>query len=578
MNVESFDEFKTIQAYVNSEQLTPNNISIQNSIYNLQFENDEFRIPMHSFQKSEQSIIYDWIKELKKPKSLYGKAIDDYDLIFGKNRTQNIVSLEIKENQIEVFIEKNGKVESQFLENKFWILSNKKFKNDWIRLQGDLHYKFIKYYNDRKAWLSDKFLYKNEEIFSVYEPKEAAMLLNGFTHFKGMKVDDVSILFFDIETTGLTHDKNSQVLLISNTFVKNGKVVDRKLFSYDDYKQPENLFNDWSTWVREINPSILAGHNIFMYDLPYLQYCADQNNTTLDLGRDGSEIRFDSDKNKGKFRKDGSQTYEYKRAYVYGREIIDTMFLAYHFDFSRKYESYGLKQIIKQEGLEIKDRQFYDANTIKDNYKNPIEWEKIKEYCIHDSDDAKALYDLMIPAYFYSAQHIPKSFQAINYGASGSQLNSILIRDYLQNGHSLPKTSEIVKLEGGLSDGMPGIYSNVLKFDSASHYPSIILLYNIFDELKDPRQSFLKMVKYFRESRLLDKQKAKETGDRYYKEASESKKILINSSFGMLSAPGLLFNSPKNAALITEKGRELLKQAIKFLTGVDYIEKIKEEK
>ena len=318
-------------------------------------------------------------------------------LIFGKDDTENIVSIEVEDDTITVFMEKDGKVTSKTQPNKFWLLSKAKRK-DAKRLDGSLFYKWITTFDDREEFLEARKNGFKHRDFSVYDSKESAMIYNGMTYFKGMKVQDVSVLSFDIETTGIAHNEDSKVLLISNTYRSKTRTI-RKLFCYDKYDNDKEFFDDWCAWVRKINPSIMIGHNIFGYDLPYMMYCAERAGTTLNLGRNNSEIVKDS--RVSKFRKDGSQQYDYNNIYIYGREIIDTFFLAIKYDFARNYVSYGLKQIIAQEGLEVDDRQHYDAGTIKDNYKNPEEWEKIKLYAKHDADDSLSLYDLMINSYFY---------------------------------------------------------------------------------------------------------------------------------------------------------------------------------
>ncbi len=481
-------------------------------------------------------------------------------LIWGKDPTKHIVSCEVQDNVLELFFEHEGKTWNEFRENKFWLLANKQFNQYWKPLEGNLHYKYICHFTNKADYYGAKRKYKNEDLFGVADDKEAAMLTQGFTYFKDLKIENVSVLFFDIETTGLTHDENSKVLLISNTFRKNGK-IERKLFAYDEY---DDVISAWCDWVRDINPSIMVGHNIFGYDLPYLSFCSGNN---LCLGRDESDLRFA--RYTSKFRKDGSQDYEYTRAFIYGREIVDTMFLAYHYDIGRKYESYGLKAIIKHEGLEVAGRQFYDASTIHKNYKDLTQWSLIKKYAEHDADDAMALYDLMIPAYFYLNQSVPKSFQMINYSASGSQINSFLMRSYLQEGHSLPKATEGHPFEGAISLGNSGIYRNVFKIDVASLYPSIMIQDNIYDRKKDPKGNFARMVSYYTDERLNNKYKGKTTGDRYYKDLEQAQKIIINSAYGMLAAPGLLFNSPANAAAITRKGRSILSDAMGWATAND---------
>jgi DNA polymerase elongation subunit (family B) len=388
------------------------------------------------------------------------------------------------------------------------------------------------------------------------------MVYYGFTYFKGMRLDDVSVLSFDLETTTLDpNDKDAKVLLISNTYKLGDKVV-RQLFAYDDYPSEKEMIEDWSRFVKEMNPSVILGHNIFSFDLQYLKGITERCGINLDLGREGGDSYFDD--RESKFRVDGTRFLHYNKYHCYGREVIDTMFLAYKYDIGRKYESYGLKKIIAQEGLEKKDRVFYDASQIRFNYTNKEEWVKIKEYCKDDSDDSLTLYFMMMPAYFYATQSIPKTFQSVILSASGSQVNSMMVRSYLQDKHSIPKASDVQEYEGAISFGNPGIYKNVFKIDVASLYPSIMIEYNVFNKFKDPKENFLTIVKYFTEERLKNKKLAADTKDSYYKDMEQAQKIFINSAYGFLGAAGLNFNSPYHAAFVTKKGREILTKAIEW--------------
>lgn len=565
--IKSIDDFKKLQEYVASNDWSTPTIKLINSGYNIQFIQDEdFFLPMNIHTPDINKTMYNWVQSLK-------TINKDKDLIFGKDNTKNIVSCEVNDSHIELFIEENNQVTSKFIPNKFWLVSDRQFDSSWSSLSGDLPYKYIKYYDEKSKFYGDKNRYK-DNVFGISDSKESAMVLNGFTYFKGMKVKDVSILCSDIEATTLEHNDKAQVLMISNILRKNETIV-KKIFSIDQYETQAEMLDAWCLWVREVNPSIIGFYNGFAYDFPYLNFVARKSGTTLALGRDGSDIRFDS--YESKFRKDGSQDYNYKRCHIYGREIIDLMFVAYHFDIARKYESYGLKNIVKQEGLAREGRQYYEAQHIGEDWKDSVKRELIKTYGQDDADETLAIYDLMIPSYFYFSRSVPKSFQALNYSASGSQLNSILIRGYLQEGHSLPKGSEAEPFEGAISDGFPGIYKNVFKVDVASLYPSIMLQYEIYDKYKDPKKNFLKMVQFFTNERLENKKKGKETGDRYFKELEQSQKIGINSSYGLLGAKGLLFNSPSNGELVTKYGRDILKKAVLWATGQEYIEKKDQE-
>lgn len=486
-------------------------------------------------------------------------------LLYGKQQLQRIVCLEPGDEHTEIFIEdEQGNVTSSLVDNAYWILSHEPISRESKLLKGALHFKWGTKYTTREEYNKARSYNKQKDIYSIYNAKENFMTRTGYTYFKGMKYDEPSILSFDIETNGLKMDSDSRVYLISNTFRKNG-VITRKLFCFDEYSDEGEMIVAWCAWVRKINPSILCGHNIIMYDLPFLQNIADLHDTCLALGRDGSEVTFD--RYESKFRKDQSQFLEIKKCHIYGREIVDTYLLAIKKDITEKrYETYGLKSIIKVEGLENKNRIFYDAAKIKDNINDPIELDKIKQYAIFDADDSLKLYDLMAESFFYLSNYVPKSFSEIVFSASGSQINSLIVRAYLQKGYSISKASEVNDFQGGISLGNPGIYKNVWKVDIKSSYPSAILSNKLFDKYKDPEGVMLTLCEYFTKQRLEYKKLFKETRKKEYKSLDDTAKIFINSMFGFCSAAGLNFNSPETAKKITQFGRDYLNK------GIDWIE------
>lgn len=485
-------------------------------------------------------------------------------LIFGKNTTQRIVNTETNGSDFILWKElEDGSVVEEKTDTTYWILTNQKISSKQRDLEGNQFYKYMAHFDDPNELqrVQNLMYQKRLDFYRIYDHKESQLVYNGVTYYKGMSPKDVSILFFDIETTGLTHDKNSKVLLISNTFRRNGKII-KRLFAYDDYDSQADMLSDWCSFVRECNPAILAGHNLFGFDLPYLQFCATRSGCSLKLGRDGSPIWFNKKESKKR-----AGNIDYFNALVYGRDIIDTMFLALTYDFAKKYSSYGLKAIIKEEGLEKKDRVFYDAGLIRYKYKDPQEWAKIKAYAIDDADDAMSIFDLMVPAYFYFTQSVSMTFQQMINSATGRQINNMMVRSYLQIGHSIAKADEVDEFKGAISFGVPGVYKNALKVDVSSLYPSIIRQYQIQNKIKDPKGHFLQLVETFTLERLNNKAKAEETGEQYFKDLQESQKIFINSAYGLLGANGLNYNYGDGASEVTAKGRDVLEKALIFATG-----------
>lgn len=496
--------------------------------------------------------------------------MDNSALIFGKDNTQKIVNIEVRDGVVELYtLDENNDVVVEERPNKYWLLCNEKVDSSWVRLKGELHYKWGRQFNTRSDFLKERRFLKNKDTYSIYDPKESCMVNKGITFYKGLRPKDIPILSFDIETTGLDPKlPNAQVLLISNTFRKNDQVV-KKLFAYDEHGGEGPMIQAWVNWVNEMNPSILTGHNIICYDIPYLLYRAELNKVELNLGRDGSKVDIETNF-ESTFRIDGSRDLSFHRIKIYARDVIDTMFLSYRYDIAtKKYESYGLKSIIKTEGLEKGDRVFYDASQIRFKFKDKTEWEKIKAYCVDDSDDSLALFDLMSPSFFYMTQSIPRSFQALHESATGAQINGMMVRSYLQEAHSIPKSDFSRDFPGAISLGNHGIFKNVKKVDVASLYPSIMIEYAIYDQAKDPKGNFKDLVKTFTELRLEYKKKAKT--DKYYDDLQSSFKILINSCYGFLATSGLNFNSVEKAAFVTEKGREILTKCIDWCSNKGYL-------
>lgn len=490
-------------------------------------------------------------------------------LLYGKSGVKRLVGLEVGDTHAELFIQNHdGTVVSEFKPVRFWILSSKPLSKKFVKLKGSLHYQYGTQFSDRSEWSKLRSIWRNEDIYTIWNSEESLMVKDGYCFYQDMKLSEVSLMSFDIETTGLDpRDKDAKVLLISTTYRDHTGTLTNKLFAYDDYQNEQELIDAFCSYVREKDPSLLIGHNILSFDFVYLDGRASVNGTSLRLGRDESNVQFDS--YQSRFRLDGTRNLEYNNVKVYGRELCDTFFLSMSFDVSKAFESYALKPLIKQLGFEKEGRQYYDAGSIRDHYKNPVEWEKIKAYAEADAEDPIKLFDMMAPLYFNMCPMIPKPFSEILLSASGSKINSMMVRAYLQDGHSLPKADETRKFAGALSFAVPGVYSNTFKIDLSSLYPSIMIEYEVYDDKKDPQGYLLQLVKTFRAKRLEYKRLAAETGDSYWQQLDTTAKGILNSFYGFCGASGLLFNSMDCAEFITAKGREILEYTITWASGQD---------
>lgn len=485
-------------------------------------------------------------------------------LLYGKDNTENVVAVELSADAATMFIETEDGVTTERVPHERWILHrNPPQIGVTGQLEGQRTFKFFSKHHDSNAFYQALRSATWGDYFTYREDDMNFMVKSGVTLFKGTKLEDVSALAFDIETSGLARTEDSEVFLISNTFRRNGQIT-RRLFRVDEYASQREMIKDWCTWVRELDPTFLIGHNVFGFDLPYLEHCSV---TGLKLGRNGSRMRIDK-----RATPMGGQgkLFDTHNCYVYGRQVIDTAVLARKADTQSKYPSYKLKEIIDYEGLTRDDRTMVDASRINFLWRDRSKREEIVRYCIHDADDALNLFDLISPSFFYYTRSTPMSFQRVITSNTGKQINAILCRSYIQDGRSIPEASSRIPYEGAISRGNPGLFKHVNKVDVASLYPSIIMDLGLFNQGKDPDGNMLKLVTSITAERLGNKLKAKETGDRYFSDLSNGQKIVANSIYGMHGTQGLNFNDFRIADKITAAGRSILLKGMEWVDKQEY--------
>ncbi|HEU5196143.1 MAG TPA: 3'-5' exonuclease, partial [Methylomirabilota bacterium] len=83
------------------------------------------------------------------------------------------------------------------------------------------------------------------------------------------------------------------------------------------------LLEETSRMIRERDPDTIEGHNIFRFDLEYIEARARRHGVRLAWGRDGSELRGRPTRLSV-----AERTIAYRRYETAGRHIIDTWMLA----------------------------------------------------------------------------------------------------------------------------------------------------------------------------------------------------------------------------------------------------------
>ena len=397
---------------------------------------------------------------------------------------------------------------------------------------------------------------------------QQAMITSGIRLFEGMAFSDVRRMQFDIETLCdpaydfSNPERESDAIAVIAMSDNTGW---EKVVSLKDMTEKQ-LLEEFVNTVSERDPDILEGHNIFRFDLPYIEARAKRFKVKLKLGRDKSSPK----KRPSRFNA-AERTVNYTRYDIYGRHIADTYHLAVFYDISKRdLDSYGLKSIARHFGVASPERVYLDASDMNSIFaKNP---EVAMEYCLDDVRETRAVADILSPSSFYQTRMIPLSYQNVTVRGTATKIDSVFLAEYVQNRCSIPAPEQGRPFAGALTDSFAeGVFDNVTHCDVRSLYPSIILSCDLSTS-RDNLGVFTRYLSSLRTFRLEAKDAMKRASDaaerRYYSSLQSAFKILINSFYGYLGFSQGFLNDYSMAERVTARGREILTLMLETLRGV----------
>jgi len=495
-------------------------------------------------------------------------------LLYGFDNEEGIVNIQPvpKSSIVQVFSRKDGVLEDRY--ELFDLLVYTNDKNPALRdvrpkditvLGGTNHHNRLVVTND---WDTYMYLKKSED---VYVPKYRMLyqLQSGKTPYKGITTEDVVVLFFDIEvytTPGYdfpiaTRDTDKVIMISTRT----NKGVE-KVFHGDNETA---VISEFFEYLRQVDPDILCNHSIFNFDLPYLVSRCNFLGIPMQIGRDGSEPRSYESRVKFADRESSFDNFQ-----IYGRDIIDTYFLAQQADIGkREMPSYRLKEIVKWLGLASDEREYIEGQFISWYWDN--DRQALLRYALDDVREAEILFNRFGGATFIGSRFFPHNLQDTAILGTGGKCETLFLREYLRKAWSLPKPSPKRDFIGGFAGCMAYgfIDKPLVGVDVESLYPTLAEDLGIKPK-HDELEIFPAMVRLLKSERLVCKKNAKSAPtpqERSMWAATDvSVKILLNTlSFGWLSSEWNPWNDYDEAERITTNGRRVIKSMIYNATQME---------
>jgi len=507
----------------------------------------------------------------------------DNPVLFGADSKEGIVAVEASGSRAMVYVrtpDRGVLLESDYF-SPFLFLESENLLSGWSggarfeSLDGRGEYKCVAIFAEWKELLAAlKFLkektgctpgVQDGPFFHISDPVQQYLMSTGRTLYKGLAFEDLNRFQLDIETTvsqgyefPSAAREGDRITLISLSDSSGWEESIRG----DLLSEPEML-EELTRIIRERNPDVIEGHNIFNFDLPYIETRARRFSIKLPWGRDGSTIKSRPSRFGA-----AERIINFKRFDIHGRHIIDTLFLAHLYDINtRSLESRGLKAVARHLGVAPENRTYVDHKEIPDLFETDME--TLTDYGLDDVRETREVSRMLGQSHFYQTQMFPYKHQDIVVRATATRIDALFLRECLRQRRSFPKPPKRESFEGGYADiFITGVVRPVSNCDIRSLYPSLMLSYGISPE-KDELGIFSKLLGDLTRLRLEGKERARQASDpeerALYDAYQGTFKVLINSFYGYLAFPLAHFGDFGAAAKTAGEGRALLRRVLKEL-------------
>jgi DNA polymerase elongation subunit (family B) len=394
------------------------------------------------------------------------------------------------------------------------------------------------------------------------------LLRTGQTLFKGLSFDDLRRLQIDIETDcapgyefSNPERETDRILSIA---VTDSAGYEEVIWGGD--RGEEEMIERLAAVIRERDPDVIEGHNLFKFDLEYLRVRAKRYGGGLEWGRDGSAAVSRPSRVQI-----AERVIDYPRWEVRGRHLVDTWLLVQFYDVSaRELESYGLKDVAAHLGLAEEGRELIPGLDIAQVFRTDPE--RLRRYNLADAREVGKVATLLSASYFIQAQIFPYDYQTVVVRGNATKINALFLRDHLRRRHSVPALPDVgAEITGGMTAVYrQGVVAPVLHADVRSLYPSVMLAYGLRPG-RDELDLFLGLLGDLRDFRLASRAamgKAETPAERHHFDALQSTfKILINSFYGYLGSGFANWADTAVANEVTARGRAIIQQMIDWLVA-----------
>src|SRR5213596_667039 len=493
-------------------------------------------------------------------------------LLFGADSTPRIVAVELGETgTVKVYRrERGGSTVADVEPFHPFVWADSDVVDLGIeseKLQSDLKYGWLITVDSWKELIALRNGLRNagRDFFTFTDPVQHYLTATGRTLFKDLRFEELKRMQIEVLSVAGVDEPGDKDHIMSMTVSDNTGWEELIMVDPNNVEDSEHAaLKRLTSLVKERDPDVIEGHNLFRFDLPYLVARAKKLKTKLDWGRSAGFLRSRPSR-----LQIAEKTIDYPKFTVGGRHFVDTFLLAQFYDVGMRSLA-GFERTDVARHFDLCDSGEISGLTgreLQRAYASGSEMFQRRALC--GARETRALSELLSPSYFIQAQIFPYNYQDVIVRGNATRINALFLREYFRQRHSIPELPMPRPFEGGYTDiFFTGVARNVWHCDIASLYPSVMLQFECFPAT-DQLQIFRHLLTDLRTFRLEAKAQMraeKDPAKQHHLQALQNTfKILLNSFYGYLGFAQGHFADFDAAARVTQIGRDLLKKMIDWL-------------
>ena len=515
---------------------------------------------------------------------------------------------EIQENledvRAERIVKKDFQIEKEFIKVTFKHPQELAKNRDTLRdLEGVMQIREfdIPFY---RRYLMDRDVIPMTEVTAIGEEVESFLNLDSKKQdVKIIKLTDklrraseypqkFRIISFDLEVRnphGMPNSEDDEIIMIgvASNFGIN-QVISTKTNSADrddfvnQVGSEKEMIEEFVRIIKENNVDIIVGYNSDNFDFPYLKDRAKILDVDLDIGMDGSDVRY--------IRRGFANAASFK-----GLIHVDLYLVM------RRYmtlERYTLERVyyelFGEEKIDVPGERIWE---FWDN--GGEELDNLFDYSLDDVVSTLKIAEQTLPLNLELTRIIGQPLFDVSRMATGQQAEWLLVKQAYFDGEVVPNKQGANFLdranaednEGGyVREPETGLHENLVQFDFRSLYPSLIISKNISPDVmvlgdveneddynispehglkfkKSPQGFIPSVIDKILQERFRLKREMKESQDETEKKSlnvqQQAIKRLANTMYGIYGFPRFRWYSFECAKAITSWGRQYIKSSIK---------------